>query len=161
MNYTVEELMHLSRNPIEQVPQHRNASRLCPILTQAQTQTQPSTFIDVHTFDYTYANNDHEPVLLSKEEKVQWLHALRNVMTNPVAQQGVHMIIMNIDHMANLDSTNQKTADDILVLLSKYVLEKDREILPLLEEQLQDMVELGQCAQGRTTRLWQLYKALE
>jgi hypothetical protein len=68
---------------------------------------------------------------------------------------------MNIDNTANLDSTNQKTADDLLVLLAKHVLEKDRDILPLVEEQLQDMVELGQCAQGRTTRLWQLYKALE
>ena len=158
MNYTVEELIHLSSNP-NQVEQVQHMTQLIrPVMTGPSV---PSTFIDVHTFDYSYVNKEHEPVLLSKEEKIQLLEELRASMTNQMARQGVHMIIANIDNIANRDSTNQKTADDILVLLAKHILEKDKDMLPLVEEQLQDMVELGQCAQGRTTRLWQLYKAIE
>ena len=32
---------------------------------------------------------------------------------------------------------------------------------PMVEEQLRDMVQLGQCAQGRTTRLWQLVVSMK
>jgi hypothetical protein len=81
-------------------------------------------------------------------------------LTHPIALQGVHMILSNMNHDANLDRTNQIRAEDILVKLSQYVLQCDESFLPLIEEQIMDMVQLGQCAQGRTTRLWQLYCSL-
>jgi hypothetical protein len=81
-------------------------------------------------------------------------------MTNMIAIQGVQIIMANIGHDANRDTTNQKNAEDIIVVLAQHCMNNDPSIIPLLEEQLQDMVQLGQCAQGRTTRLWQLYVAL-
>ena len=123
-------------------------------------ESNVSNMIDIHTFDYTYQSQLHEPVLLDPQQKKDWIERLMIRMNNPIAIQGAHMILQNMNHDANLDRTNQKSADDLLVLLAKFLLEKDDSLLSLLEEQLVDMVQLGQCAQGRTTRLWQLYVTL-
>ena len=115
-----------------------------------------SLFQDVHMYDYAYATQKHETLLMSILDKETWIKALMTRMKNPIAIQGAHMILANMGREANYDSTNTKYAEDILVFLSIHM-QKDTDLLPLIEEQLQDMVQLGQCAQGRTTRLWQLY----
>lgn len=117
-------------------------------------------FQDVHVYDYAYSTQKHDRLLMSTKDKEQWIHRLMQLMKNPISIQGAHMILANIGLDANYDSTNDKHAEDILVLLSIHIIEKDSDMLPLVEEQLQDMVQLGQCAQGRTTRLWQLYASL-
>ena len=126
-------------------------------VNQPQLHPNSNQFIDIHTFDYTYADKQLEELKLNDEEKVEWIKKLMDCMKNPLAIEGSRLILSNIGMHANLDQTNQKRAEDLLVLLSKHVLEKDSSFLELLEEQLIDMVQLGQCAQGRTTRLWQLY----
>ena len=136
-------------------------------LTQSSGQVEhfrsvvsSSQFMDVHLFDYSYKDQQHSPVDMNHDEKRQWIQRLMDIMKNPASIQGTNLILANIGHPANQDTTNHKSAEDILVLLAKHVLEKDRDFLPLIEEQMQDMLQLGQCAQGRTTRLWQLYQAL-
>lgn len=118
-----------------------------------------SLFQDVHMYDYAYATQTHETLLMSARDKETWIQYLMNRMKSPIAIQGAHMILANMGREANYDSTNAKYAEDILVLLSIHI-QKDADLLPLVEEQLQDMVQLGQCAQGRTTRLWQLYMTI-
>jgi septum formation topological specificity factor MinE len=115
-------------------------------------------FQDVHQFDYSYKD---QPFVcdMTDDEKIKWIHAIKSRMTNPIAQHGVDLILANVNQNANLDLTNQKRAEDLLAVLSKHM-DTDPNLLPLLEEQLQDMVQLGQCAQGRTTRLWQIYTLL-
>lgn len=122
--------------------------------------TTSSLFTDVHTFDYTYANLNHDPVNMTLEEKKIWIERLMEHL-DPIAQQGARLILVNIGMEANRDTTNQKTAEDLLVLLAQHVLLKDKDFLPLVNEQLIDMLQLGQCAQGRTTRLWQLYSCIK
>ena len=146
---TVEELMQMAQ-------QHPTSS---PIMEPYQ-HSVPSSFIDVHRFDYSYANQTHEAVPFTNDQRIDWIRRLEDRMSHPLAKRGAEIIRANIGHDANRDNTNQKTADDLLVLLSQHVIERDAEFLPLVEEQLVDMVELGQCAQGRTTRLWQLYISL-
>lgn len=145
---TVEELMIQALQPSVPTPPPRilNTSR-------------PSQFIDVHQFDYSYKNVQHKPVTLSNTERVYIIERLISKMKDPIAINGARIIMANIGNDANRDSTNQKNADDILCLLALHI-EKDADLLPLLEEQLADMVQLGQCAQGRTTRLWQLLTTL-
>lgn len=157
MNHTtVEELMAMAQNPSLIPPRIESYHGLIrPTLSSG-----PSAFIDVHRFDYSYVDKKHEPVTETPEQRHHVIKHLMDRMTNPIAKQGAHIILANIGNDANKDSTNQKTADDLLVLLAKHV-EKDPSFLPMIEEQLQDMVQLGQCAQGRTTRLWQLYQALQ
>jgi hypothetical protein len=150
---TVEELMAMTQQPIPPRIESYHG------LIRPTVSSGPSAFIDVHRFDYSYVDQTHEHVNETPDQRRHVIQHLMDRMTNPTAKQGAHIILANIGHDANKDSTNQKTADDLLVLLAKHV-EKDPSFLPMIEEQLQDMVQLGQCAQGRTTRLWQLYQAL-
>ena len=129
-------------------------------IPQMGEMSKPQSFIDVHTFDYSYVTHNHKEVQLTNQEKQDWITKLIAMMTDPIAKQGAHLISVNIGNLANMDRTNNKSAEDILVLLAQYIIQKDRSLLPMVEEQLMDMVELGQCAQGRTTRLWQLLVSL-
>jgi hypothetical protein len=161
MTPTTEELIALSTQT-ENILIHQHLVMTQPVQADIQQPMQPmqqAPFIDVHTFDYTYADKSFE-LDMNAVEKETWIRTMSLKMTHPIAVQGVHMILSNMDHDANLDRTNKIRAEDILVKLSQYVLQCDESFLPLIEEQIIDMVQLGQCAQGRTTRLWQLYCSL-
>jgi hypothetical protein len=168
MNFTtVEELMVASNQSLPQpapfIPTSNDeliASNQ-PITTASHVRQMAfvqSLFKDVHQFDYSYKD---QPFLfdMADEEKIKWIHTIKSRMTNPIAQHGVDLILANINQNANYDVTNQKRAEDLLAVISKHI-DTDPHLLPLIEEQLQDMVQLGQCAQGRTTRLWQIYTLL-
>lgn len=155
---TVEELILLSQSN-QSTPIIESFLDRTPYIHNPNTNNIPFTnqpFIDVHTFDYSYA---HESFILDIpiEEKTMWLEKLIERMTNPVAIEGTKLIIANINQDGNMDRTNNKRAEDILVFIAQFLLEKDDSLLSLVEEQMQDMVQLGQCAQGRTTRFWQIY----
>ena len=118
-------------------------------------ETNPaSQFRDIHVYDYTYKDSDYTPIVSS--HKREWIERLLPKMRNSVAIQGIQLILANIGHLNNFDTTNQKRAEDLLADLAYVILEKNADLLELLEEQLADMYQLGQCAQGRVTRLWQL-----
>ena len=154
---TVEELMIASNQELPTT----NVMSERPLIQQFQNPQPMYTghlFQDVHQFDYTYKDQDFA-LDMTDEEKIKWIHAIKSRMTNPIAQHGVDLILANINQDANLDRTNQKRAEDLLAAISKHI-ETDQNLLPVIEEQLQDMVQLGQCAQGRTTRLWQIYTLL-
>jgi hypothetical protein len=112
-----------------------------------------SSFRDVHVYDYSYKDLEYTPLVSNPRE---WIERLIPLMRNPVAIQGLHLILANINTLNNFDTTNQKRAEDLLADIAYSILEKKSELLELLEEQLADMYQLGQCAQGRVTRLWQL-----
>lgn len=116
----------------------------------------PSAFRDVHAYDYTYREAAYAPAVAA-EDRPAWIERLRERMTRPLAIAGLALIQANHGHMGNLDTTNGKRAEDLLADLAKHIIETESaDLLALLEEQLEDMYSLGQCAQGRTTRLWQL-----
>lgn len=123
-----------------------------PSTPSTEPSAPASTFRDVHEYDYTYRQAYH-PVV---KEKEVWIDRLRTRMTRPLAIAGLDLIRANQGGMGNLDTTNDKRAEDLLADLAKHIVETESDLLELLEEQLEDMYSLGQCAQGRTTRLWQL-----
>ena len=154
---TVEELMIASNQELPTT----HVTFEHPLTHQFQNPQLMNTghlFQDVHLFDYSYKDQDFA-LDMPEEEKITWIQSIKSRMTNPIAQHGVDLILANINQDANLDRTNQKRAEDLLVAISKHI-ESDQNLLSLIEEQLQDMVQLGQCAQGRTTRLWQIYTLL-
>jgi len=108
----------------------------------------------VHVYDYSYRDAEYTPLV--RENNRQWIERLIPLMKNSTAIQGIRLILANIDTLNNFDTTNQKRAEDLLADLAYSILENKAELLDLLEEQLSDMFQLGQCAQGRVTRLWQL-----
>jgi len=129
-------------------------------LTTASPPAQPpaQSFRDVHVYDYSYKDRPYTPLVT--ENQIEWIQRLIPKMKNPVAIQGIHLILANTGNLNNFDTTNQKRAEDLLADLAHVILTKDTDLLELLEEQLVDMYQLGQCAQGRVTRLWQLRETL-
>lgn len=121
-------------------------------------ETVPNTlFRDVHEYDYSYRSIEYTPKIVDIEEKKRLIEQLLLKIKSPIAKQGIHLITSNIGNSINTDTTNLKNAEDILADLSHIILTTNNEdLLQLLEEQMIDMVQLGQCAQGRVTRLWQL-----
>jgi hypothetical protein len=115
-------------------------------------------FRDVHVYDYSYREEKYTPLI--NEGQREWIEKLIPKMSNPVAVQGLGLILANIGTLNNFDNTNQKRAEDLLADLAYVILTRDTDLLPLLEEQLADMYQLGQCAQGRVTRLWQLWRLI-
>jgi hypothetical protein len=116
------------------------------------------SFQDIHVYDYSYKDQPYTPLVT--ENHIEWIQRLLPKMRNPVAIQGVQLILSNTGNLANFDTTNQKRAEDLLADLAYVILTKDTDLLELLEEQMADMYQLGQCAQGRVTRLWQLRETL-
>jgi hypothetical protein len=123
---------------------------------------QSNLFQDVHQYDYSYRDLPYTPVVTTLEERKRLILELEETVTNPSARLGIHLIYANAGTMNNSDNTNGKQAEDLLADLAHTILvENNVDILPLLEEQMADMFHLGQCAQGKTTRLWQLIQALD
>ena len=143
--------------PIDSLFQEEKYSSSAPptsISSAAPPTSISSAFRDVHVYDYTYKDQEYTPLVSG--DKREWIERLIPLMRNPVAIQGLHLILSNINTLNNFDTTNQKRAEDLLADIAYSILEKKAELLDLLEEQLADMYQLGQCAQGRVTRLWQL-----
>ena len=129
--------------------------------------SNPSSFIDVHTFDGSLSHNIKNRFTL--EEKCvmfNWLIVQINTISSLDCDSitGLKLVIENTQH-SNFDSKNNVYADDILVeICAKLIDVKENERISILKniaEQMSDMYRLGQCPQGRTTRLIQIYNAME
>lgn len=80
----------------------------------------------------------------------------------PTAIEAVNQITHGIRQNSNYDKTNGMFADDILYLVCRKIDEtKNIDALVYLSEQLSDIMTSGQCAQGRTTRIFQVLMAVE
>ncbi len=129
-----------------------------------------NTFINVHSFDRQWDNKIINPNNLNdnnKKELFEWLiSSLKELNISNNSFIGINLIIGKDGNKGNYDSINNISATDILVeiciLLKKINNESiTNDILKLLAEQMSDMVELGQCPQGRTSRLMGIYRSLE
>lgn len=118
----------------------------------------PSTFIDVHAFDGKLTK-EFVPrllVLLPEDEIAERVNGVISLLTKPEAKKCVALIL---SRSGNQDNANQLNAFDVFTetcLLIHDHPEKE-DLIRLLDEQLSDCFNLGQCPQGRTTRLYQLY----
>lgn len=131
---------------------------------------------DVHVYDGKWDKDIKLPKRnISINNKIELFKSLRDLIDEPTARAGLDLIINSIGQHSNYDNKNDVFADDILVELCllladtkrKEMLENKEEkkegketsadIINNISEQMKDMNLLGQCPQGRTTRLWQLY----
>lgn len=113
---------------------------------------------DVHEFDGKIPMRLEK--IYTEEEMRGVLHDagfLRQMV--PDAQRMVHRI-MTENSANNVDPMNHHMdARQLLVALLDRSSQLS-DLPPLLEEQLLDMIRLGPCPQGRTTRLWQLLQSV-
>ncbi len=136
--------------------------------------TNPNTFIDVHTFDGQWSHNI--TTRFDKHEKViffNWLIIYAKTLPPEILSSldmhssvmGLRLVIENTQSSSNFDPINKVYADDILSeICDKLVASDDQELrqdaVRGILEQMSDMFKLGQCPQGRSSRLIQIYKTL-
>lgn len=138
----------------------------------ASSSTDPIK--NVHEFDGKWDKKSRIDSKFSKSEKESMFLLLDRLLSckisgsenpNSVARAGLKLIRDSTGEYANYDRANEIYADDILaelcVILSKIKDDKSKtaDLIKNISEQLTDMNNLGQCPQGRTTRLWQLYQS--
>lgn len=122
--------------------------------------------IDVHTFDGQWSHDI--TTKFSLKDKIVAFNILYNdvkkITHNINDTSGLLLIMKDSQKISNYDSVNKLYADDILVEIFKKLIKLPKEdridMTKILIEQTQDMFNLGQCASGRVTRLFQIYKCL-
>lgn len=123
-----------------------------------------SSFIDVHVYDGKWQHNI--TTRLSIQEKYTLFNWLLKVLNGVDcdAINGIKLVINNTQQQPNFDRVNCIYADDILAEICVKLIntpENNRiDTLKNIAEQMADMYRLGQCPQGRSTRLIQIYKYL-
>lgn len=130
-----------------------------------------SNFIDVHTFDGKWNHNIQ--TRFTREQKYKlfgWLVCgLSRIGVDRNTINGIKLIIDNIQLPGNYDNRNNVYADDILAEICSILIDKREQengdvllvdTLKNIAEQIKDMYLLGQCPQGRSTRLIQIYNYL-
>ena len=121
-----------------------------------------SNFQDVHIYDGKWDENIPS---YSEEYKKRILSIFRSVLINQNMKcEGIDLLITDIGKDSNYESCSKLYADDILVSILKKIDTFDKydklKIFKLINEQLDDMYQLGRCPSGRVTRLIQIYKSL-
>lgn len=115
-------------------------------------------FRNVHTYDGQLRGIFDDENKYTDDEKRELFSAFAELLSNQSALKMIAMIIDGIgkEGGANYDPINKVDVSNILAsILTRGVMSND--ILVLLEEQLADNFNLGQCPQGRSTRMIQIY----
>jgi hypothetical protein len=128
------------------------------------------SFIDVHTFDGKWkCDVPRDTPAADKVELYNWLTT--QIRANCANDQylsngmlGLNLVITCTGHHPNFDPVNGLYADDILADICAKTLKLDEstrlDVYRLILEQMNDMYTTGQCPQGRTTRLYQVWKGI-
>jgi len=128
-----------------------------------------NTFINVHEFDgkLSYTPLENGAKILSVDDKIILIQEFREDLTQYCAISAINLILYTLskdDSSDNYDPDNKINSADLLVDI--LILAREKELLsidnliPLIEEQLSDIFLLGQCPQGRSTRLLQIWNIL-
>lgn len=138
------------------------------MMRQTRNRLPPSLptrpLINVHVYDThlssVYDHKSEEKI--SRADKNQLFTDLNTKLSRPAAKQMVDIIsndMKNADDTGrqslNYDPSNNINCTDVLA--SILIKSNNTDLISLLDEQLEDMYNLGRCPQGRSTRLLQLY----
>jgi hypothetical protein len=112
---------------------------------------------DLHQYDGLWSI---DIPTISSDEKADLFRGLLNRIKTKVytgsGVDGLLLVIVDSQTVNNYDPIHKVYADDILAYICKA--ELTDQLLDLMLEQLSDMFITGRCPQGRTTRLYQIYK---
>lgn len=146
--YSLEELIEQNNKGLL-----RSESR--PLIKEyKKTQPNSSDFRDVHTFDRQVDTALTGKEVYSDEVKNILREQVQKILINPASKSMVDTIFRE----KRYDNINNISTDNLLadILLRKMSID----IFLLLEEQLADNSNLGQCPQGRSLRLIQVRNML-
>jgi hypothetical protein len=122
-------------------------------------------FKDVHTFDEQYKHN-----IITKYNKEIKFKKFKKLLDDindfklTESTNGLQRVINDTETNFNFDMKNNLKADDILIEIIELLENGDKDVkltvYTNLLEQMNDMLNLGQCQQGRINRLIQIYNFL-
>ena len=117
-------------------------------------------FRNVHIYDGHLKGIYTDEHKYSNSEKRELIESFAKILSKQPALKMLALILKDINNGSNYDSSNDIDASDVLAtILTHKVMTKD--IVKLLEEQLVDTFSLGQCPQGRSTRMIQIYNIIK
>lgn len=118
-----------------------------------ESNANAGTFRDVHYYDGQGVSIKLSEEVPSREEMKKAFNQLIRVLRNPSAGSMVHIIYSRNGY----DGINKINTDLLLYnIICSYI---TIDLFYLLEEQLADNYNLGQCLQGVSWRLRQIYQA--
>jgi hypothetical protein len=150
----------------EQLEARRAAERIIASIQAERKVNTPqviemrgsNTFRDVHYYD----GKLEEPFIPSRqfsiEEKTHLFQSLIKRFQHPIAINMVNLISQAMGGFANLDNKNNVDSSDVLAEIC--IKDLDESMIFFLQEQLVDNFQLGQCPQGRSWRLLQIYRTV-
>ena len=117
-------------------------------------------FIDVHKFDGHLCNMYVNIKNFSIEEKKNLFNGIKKDLKSPMSLHMLNIIINDLNTIKgpNYQIENNMDASDILADIIIY--KNFNDIIIILDEQLQDILQLGSCNSGRVTRLFQIWKSI-
>ncbi len=119
--------------------------------------------LDTHTYDGKIFIPDRKfNVDYKKDDKIAIIRSLSQHITIPTAHSAINLIINDIDMPGNHSPPDNLYADIILIniITDRFFIDNRTTLIGALQEQLSDIITSGQCAQGRTNRLMQIYLSL-
>ena len=150
-----------TQSVVEKVPLVLNQK----LLVQKPQTSQPSQFRNVHETDGKYRDHGIKTRFSPPEKKVLFDWLLESAKDQSGSLRAINLVIKDAQLPPNYDNTNQVFADDVLAELLNLIISMEsgnqKIFLGIIKEQLEDMLLLGQCPQGRTGRLLQLYSSLK
>jgi len=118
-------------------------------------------FTNVHIFDGQLKTFFQPTREFTKKEKRELILQLSNKFTNTLAKNMLITMSKDLDNDKNMDRSNNIDSSNILVEIC-IKLNINTEIdFSFIEEQISDIVEYGQCPEGRTTRLLQIWNVIK
>ena len=117
--------------------------------------------IDVHSFDGQLKNKYTSIKNYSIYEKHLMFNNIKEELKSPLSIQMLNIIVKDLLSGRKSDNYQIENDMDASDILADIIIYKDfKNILPILDEQLQDILMLGSCGSGRCTRLYQIWKSI-
>ncbi len=114
---------------------------------------------NVHIYDGLLQNKYKPTKIFSSLEKLTFFQKFISLSKNDNAIEMVK-VMMN-DHNQITSKDNLNFIDWANLFADLMIHESFNDLFPILELQLEDAFTLGQCAQGRSTRLLQIWLAFQ
>lgn len=120
-----------------------------------------NSFIDVHSFDGTLKGIFKPSRAYSKDEKIKMFRNLINKLSCGRASFTVEIMINDLSKVNSGENYQPENDVDSSDVLAEILCKDYTDLLPILQEQLADVVNLGICPSGRVTRLLQIWSSLK
>jgi hypothetical protein len=116
-----------------------------------------NNFTNVHEFDSKLINIFKPLKIYSNNEKEKLFQKLSSEIVNINSKKMIEIILNDIYKPKGGDNFHPENNVDASDILADILSRDYKDILPLIEEQLSDAIQLGICNSGRVTRMLNIW----